>query len=236
MVKTLSLIVMLICASTAFADDPIRILPLGDSITQGGRNNRKEYTYRYPLFCMLKDAGVNFDFIGSMKTGLVKNAKWPDYKGEKFDMDHEGHYGWKTGKVRDNLEKWMETYPAPPDIVLIHLGTNDQKGENYEETVVKPHREMIEMLRKKNPNVVILVGHLNFKGGAAKKMRPLMEAMIKEMNTEQSPVIAVHHYKDFNANPKHPETDTFDWAHPNPKGQKKMAEKYFEAMKPYLKQ
>lgn len=100
---------------------PIRILPLGDSITQGGRADRAEYTYRYPLFYRLKDAGYNVDFIGSMHQGLSAEAKWPDINGVAFDLDHEGHYGWKTAAARDKLRDWMATYPAPPDIVLIHL-------------------------------------------------------------------------------------------------------------------
>lgn len=33
--------------------------------------------------------------------------------------------------VRDNLAAWMKTYPAPPDIVLIHLGTNDQNTNDF---------------------------------------------------------------------------------------------------------
>lgn len=70
---------------------PIRILCLGDSITQGGRNDRAEYTYRWPLFCMLVEDGVDFDFIGSLDTGRDKDPKWLEaYKGKTFDLDHEG--------------------------------------------------------------------------------------------------------------------------------------------------
>ena len=34
--------------------------------------------------------------------------------------------------------------------------------------------------------------------------------------------------------PKIPAADTFDWTHPNPKEQQKMAEKWFTSMKPHL--
>jgi hypothetical protein len=215
---------------------PVYILPLGDSITHGGRKNREEWTYRYPLFCMMKKDGVEFDFIGSMTRGL-QPVEWPDCDGEEFDPDHEGHYGIKTAKVAANLKDWMKKWDHAPDIALIHLGTNDQKAESpdeYDETVVKPLTEIIGMLREQNPNVIVLVGHLNFGAGAAKKIRPKVEAMAEKLNTEKSPVVTVHHYEDFNENPKHPETDTFDWAHPNPRGQKKMADKWYEAMKPFL--
>jgi hypothetical protein len=212
----------------------IHILPLGDSITQGGRADRPEWTYRYPLFCMLTDAGLDFDFIGSMNKGLQPQVEWPEYNGKPFDPDHEGHYGWKTAKVRDNLKEWMKHWSAPPDIVLIHLGTNDQGADDFTEAVVKPLQDIIGMLRESNPDVIVLVGHLNFTGGAAVKIRPLVEEMARKMSTEESPVVTVHHYQGFIADPQREGTDTFDWAHPNPKGQKKMAEKWFEAMKPYL--
>lgn len=252
-----ALLASVLCLTTQAMADPIRILPLGDSITQGGRTDREEYTYRLPLQRMLSEAGYDYDFIGSMNKGLNGDAKWPDVNGKPFDMDHEGHYGWKTAAVRDKLAGWLAKYPAAPDIVLIHLGTNDQgaakaattqaaddpkktvtdeklERELYGEAIVKPLSDMIGMLREKNPNVVVLVGHLNFNYVAGPRIRKYVEEMAKELSTEQSPVITVHHYKGWLENPGIPNTDTFDWAHPNPQGQEKMAKAWFEAMKPYL--
>jgi acyl-CoA thioesterase-1 len=214
---------------------PVRILPLGDSITQGGRADREEYTYRLPLARMLTDAGVAFDFVGSMSNGLSPKATWPDYKGTPFDRDHEGHYGWKTAQVRDHLAEWMPKWAGAPDIVLIHLGTNDQKPEDYDAAIVQPLKAIIGMLRKQNPQVVVLVGHLNFNDGAGPRIRPFVEAMATELTAPDSPVVTVHHYKGWHERPGDPESDTFDWAHPNPQGQRKMAQQWFDAMQPYLK-
>ena len=213
---------------------PIRIVPIGDSITQGGRKDREEYTYRYPLFYQLKAAGYEVDFIGSLNKGLQGEAKWPDKDGVAFDPDHEGHYGWKTAKVRDELPGWMEKWQGAPDVALIHLGTNDQGSKDFHSDIVQPLKEMVAKLREKNPRVVVLLGHLNFNGGAATKIRPLVEEMAKAISTEESPVLTVHHYQGWKENPQSEGTDTFDWAHPNPQGQAKMANKWFEAMKPYL--
>lgn len=237
--------------------EPIRILPLGDSITQGGRNDREEYTYRWPLFRMMKEAGYEFDFIGSMNSGLHSDAKWPDVAGVPFDMNHEGHYGWKTAAVRDKLAEWMKGYSAPPDVVLIHLGTNDQGAANAATTqsaedpqkkvideklerelftaaIVQPLKDMIAMLRQSNPKVVVLVGHLNFNDGSGPRIRTYVEEMAQELTTEQSPVVTVHHYRGWVEKPELPDSDTFDWAHPNPSGQEKMARNWFDAMKPFL--
>lgn len=215
------------------AAEPIRILCIGDSITQGGRADRDEFTYRWPLFGMLKDAGVNFDFIGSRQNGLEEGAKWPDGKGTPFDPDHEGYYGAKTAFVRDKIREVLPGLP-PPDIALIHLGSNDQNAKDHTAEVVKPLADIIGPLRAKNPKVVILVGHLNLNDGAALKIRPLVEQMEAKLKTKESPVITVHHYKGWIEKPEAANADTFDWVHPNPKGQRKMAQAWFDAMKPFL--
>jgi len=216
--------------------DPLIILPVGDSITQGGKRNRDEFTYRLPLQRILHAHGIPYDFIGSRSVGLHKDATWPDVApGTPFDPDHEGYYGNRTRQVTDKvISAWTENTPAP-DMVLIHLGTNDQKQGNYEETVAAPLRELIRFLREKNPRAVILLGYLNFNDspGAFRIMAEISE-LKTEMNTSESPVRTVQHYQNFIANPKHPQTDTFDWAHPNPRGQQKMAETWFNAMKPFL--
>jgi lysophospholipase L1-like esterase len=216
--------------------EPIKIVMIGDSITQGGRNNRKEYTYRWPLFCELVDDGVDFDFIGSRDFGLHKDAKWPEeYKGKKFDLDHEGYYGIKTAAALEKVQVVYTNWVAVPDIALIHLGTNDQGAEDYQKAVKDPLREMIVLLRKQNPNVVIILSHLNFNDSpGAFRIDAFISELRKEMDTENSPVRLVHMFQGWQENPDSPDTDTFDWSHANEQGQKKMADTWYKAMKPYL--
>ena len=156
-------------------------------------------------------------------------------EGVMFDPDHEGYYGAKT---KDALAKVMAAWndqASPPDFVLIHLGTNDQGNTPHEETVQKPLREFVAFLRTKNPRVVVLLGHLNFNDSkGANSIRPLVEALASELNTPESPVATVHPYKGWFEMPDKPQSDTFDWAHPNPQGQMKMAKAWFEAMRPTL--
>ena len=214
--------------------ETINILPIGDSITQGGRADRAEYSYRYPLFYQLNDAGYDVNFIGSLKTGLSGDFKWPDKDGVAFDPDHEGHYGWKTAAVRDKLEEWSAAWNAAPDIVLIHLGTNDRESKDYNADIVQPLKDMVAFLRTKNPHVAVLIGHLNFNDEQATTIRKAVASGVKELNTKESPVIEVATYEGWNPDPAHAESDTFDWAHPNERGQVKMADKWLAAMKPFL--
>lgn len=237
------LLAFLFCSSlcTALADAssnaaPFRILCVGGSITQGGRTDREEYTYRLPLQRLLNEAGVRYDFVGSRKAGLNPDAVWPAVaEGVAFDPDHEGYYGAKT---KDALAKVMAAWNDKtqiPDAVLIQLGTNDQGNTPHEETVQKPLREFITFLRTKNPKVVVLLAHLNFNDSkGANAIRPLVEALATETNTKESPVVTVHHYKGWFEMPDKPQSDTFDWAHPNPQGQMKMAKTWFNALTPFL--
>lgn len=229
-------IIILAAMSFHSKEEPIIILPVGDSITQGGKRERPEYTYRLPLQMMLYKAGIAFDFIGSQNKGLHEDATWPEVaKNVPFDPDHEGYYGNKTRKVVDKVMAAWPSYEKVPDMVLIHLGTNDQKEGDYDNTVGQPLREFIDFLREKNPEVIIFLGHLNFESGkAAKEIRKVVAKVADDYHNNKSPVVPVNHFENFIEQPDEVYTDTFDWAHPNLKGQEKMADKWFTAIKKYL--
>ena len=108
------LVLVLAFASTASADapNPIRIMPLGDSITYG-TNSTGTVGYRRPLYQLLVGAGYSVDFVGSQTDGSP----------EDFDRNHEGHRGWRADQIRDNITGWLNSTPA--DVVLLHIGTND---------------------------------------------------------------------------------------------------------------
>ena len=222
--------------SIPMSAETVTILAFGDSITQGGVTKRAEYTYRLPLQQLLHDSGVNYNFVGSLDKGLHADFEWPEVApGVPFDPDHEGRYGIRTAPAVEALiENWDDARPAP-DIVLIHLGTNDQKHGDFRANVYEPLAEAITFLRSKNPEVVILLGHLNFNDSpAAFRIGAQLTDLKNDHQSQASPIRTVHHYQDWTENPDAPDADTFDWAHPNRKGQRKMAERWYEAMKPFL--
>jgi lysophospholipase L1-like esterase len=217
--------------------EPVYILAVGDSITQGGKKVQKEYTYRLPLQMLLHENNIAYDFIGSRQQGLDEGVSWPDVaSGVAFDADHEGYYGYKTADVCRKVKEAFTAYKVAPDIVLIHLGTNDQQDGDFENKVGAPLRDLIRFIRMKNPKTVFLLGHLNFNDSkAANEMRAVVENLASGMNTSQSAVRTVHHYRGWREKPDELYSDTYDWAHPNLKGQEKMARNWFMAMQPFLK-
>jgi lysophospholipase L1-like esterase len=222
--------------SAAAAPVPLRVLPVGDSITQGGKRDRAEHTYRLPLQRLLRERGVAFDFLGTRAVGLHEDAVWPEVlPGVAFDRDHAGYYGRKTAFVCAKVIEALPAMPVPPNVVLVHLGTNDQGSTDFPAEVVAPLRDLILALRRREPKVAVFLGHLNFNDSkGANALRPLVEDLANEMSTAESPVVTVHHYQGWQEKPRQPNSDTFDWAHPNPQGQEKMARAWLAALEPEL--
>ncbi|ERT04820.1 GDSL-like Lipase/Acylhydrolase family protein, partial [Lyngbya aestuarii BL J] len=115
-------------------DKPLKIMPLGDSITQGvdGKDGKPGVTpiaeqggYRTLLFNKLQNLGVDVDFVGSKSNGPA----------ELGDTDNQGHPGWNTVQLRlgsdrggftketSGVRVWLPENPA--DVVLLMAGTND---------------------------------------------------------------------------------------------------------------
>ena len=132
---------ILACDAPPVGDEcePLRILPLGDSITEAEAGRA---SYRYWLFGRLAEQGRPVDFVGS-QSGVYRGApRFPD-----FDVDHEGHWGWTTAEVRRRIDPWAER--STPDLVLLLLGTNDGAG-NLDATKTNLSA-IIESLRRHRP-------------------------------------------------------------------------------------
>lgn len=202
----------------------IRIINIGDSITQGGLAGRSEFSYRLPLYRMLQHHHINADFIGAHKNGVSDSFKWP----ANFDQDNEGFYGATTAEVRDALKIDLVKVAAP-DIAIIDLGSNDI-GKNVETAVVQPMREIVYLLRHKNPNIKIILVQIP---GVWQNLR--MHYYIWRLSVSESkansPVETVSLYWVWDTS-----NDTFDGSHPNLVGQEKMAEMLFEKIKNFTGQ
>jgi hypothetical protein len=73
--------------STVEGQTPVRIMPLGNSITDDSGSSH-DGGYRRDLYDLLQNAGIAFDFVGSRQTG----ADLPD-------RDHEGHPGFPASQL-----------------------------------------------------------------------------------------------------------------------------------------
>lgn len=106
--------------------DTIRIMPIGDSLTQANDPGYRGYLYR-----LLKQSGIRFDFVG------VKH----DTVGEtEYDTDHSGFAGytigpgaslrdkddpWHQGNILFHLDEGYKILSSRPDVILLMIGVND---------------------------------------------------------------------------------------------------------------
>jgi len=234
MLKSLLAVLLLV----PVAGDPVRLVCIGDSITQGrkgGGSNAPTQSYRYPLWKMLVDLGANVHFVGSLNGGFEGDPEWPDYKGKPFDRGHEGHWGWTTRAVREKLPEWIKGYT--PDVALILLGANDAnpKLNMTIEDTAKEMEELIEILRGKNPKVVILLGKPFMEWKPFPEMRDRFDVLAKSKSTPASPIVTVDLSKGWISKPDSPGAHTVDWVHPNADGDSRLAAAWADALKPQLK-
>jgi hypothetical protein len=209
----------------------VKILPLGNSITQSDANH---LSYRYPLWTKLIDDGVNFDFVGTMTQNYNGTPVFPQYNGQTFDQNHEGHWGYRADMINNNLASWLNQYT--PDIALIHLGTNDLYYNQSITSTINDLKNTINILRSDNPNVKILLAKLVPVDTTIPALHnwgikiPLLNAQIPDiaidMDDPNSPIFIVDQYTGFD-----PLTDhQSDGVHPNEVGEEKIAQKWRETI------
>ena len=197
---------------------PVRIMPLGDSITQA---DSRHGSYRRPLWKMLVEAGYAVDFVGTQRDHFLGPPPFAD-----FDTDHEGRWGWSADRVAARIAGWARG--TRPDIVLVHLGTNDVARGRDASRIAGDLGRIVEALRRQNPRVAVLLARVIPAVGAEARLRSLnveIERLARSLTTAESPVIAVDHADGFDAR-----TDTYDGLHPNERGERKMAEAWFRAL------
>jgi PGF-pre-PGF domain-containing protein len=226
----------------------VHILPLGDSITQGENRNSNNYnSYRRPLWSLLQTATASYDvnFVGSWDRAFPDTTSPnPD-----FDMDHEGHWGWyaeqilngcvpgcEAGSGTGKLETWLQGYT--PDVVLLHIGTNDLKDPGDDQVVVDQTLteigQIIDELRADNPQVVVLLAQILPSTRPERALRiPILNAAIPAFAANKtqpnSPVIVVDQNTGFSTS-----TDLYDGTHPNQTGEQEMADRWFAALENVL--
>jgi enterochelin esterase-like enzyme len=190
----------------------IKIMPLGDSITDG---MTVAGGYRIKLWSLIKNNGYAADFVGSMSNGPA----------ELGDKNHEGHSGWRIDQIDTNINSWMDSYK--PKIVLLHIGTNDV-AQNYN-TANAPSRlsGLIDKICAKLPNggklYVATIIPLSF--GSVNSFNLQIPGIVQTKADQGKPVYLVEMYSALTT------ADLADGVHPNLTGYNKMADVWFSAIR-----
>lgn len=131
---------------------PLRILPLGDSITRGSYLAQKDGKatglphplsggWRKSLQDKLRTAGIAYDFVGELNYAAFGHDGVVD---PQFDPDHHGLAGFgNTGILKGGI------VPTPPD-VLASLGVKEIKVPG-----------IVDVLKKRQPDIILLMSGAN---------------------------------------------------------------------------
>ncbi|SHJ59590.1 repeat domain (List_Bact_rpt) [Hymenobacter daecheongensis DSM 21074] len=202
----------------------VKIMPFGASTTQGDANYN---SYRRALWQKLQAGNYSVDFVGSQKGNYNAPTPNPD-----FDLDHEGHWGWLAGQLLVDAQSWAATYQ--PDIVLMHVGTNDMMIDNGIEDTKVEIGEIIDRLRLGQPNVTVLLAQLlpvapSGPNSNITALNALLPQLAQQKSTAQSRILIVDQNTGFN-----PTTDTYDGIHLLAAGEAEMASRWYAALQPLL--
>jgi lysophospholipase L1-like esterase len=133
------------------AAPPIRVMPVGDSITDGAG---APGGYRAPLYRLMTNAGYHVDFVGTQADNGA--ASLPD-------PDHEGHSGWRIDQI-DTAIVGALAKVSDPDVILLLIGTNDY-GLNYDPTnAIKRLEKLVAKIATNRPFAKIIVDSLLVRG------------------------------------------------------------------------
>ncbi len=227
----LKVIVTALIGLSVLRGDPIRIMPLGDSITYDNlhvdidtdnpRPVGVRTAYRSHLWYMLEDANYDVDFVGSVVAG--QSIKPP------FDPDNEGHPSWTSYDIASKVYGYLAQNPA--DIILLHIGTNDlsisvngvdsilNEISRFEDDTGHTVRVIVALIidRQEHSETISIFNN---------NLKQLIESRIGE--GDLLTLVDMYHGAGLTRG------DYADRTHPNSSGYLKMAKMWFgELMKPY---
>jgi len=205
-----------------------KIMAFGDSITA-------VTCWRARLWENLEKNGhTKFQMVGSQDSS--GNCGDPNYDGR-----NEGHTGYLVVNLANEepngeMTSWFSA--NPPDVVLMHIGTNDVWNNIPTTTILDAYGVAIDTLRKYAPNVVILLAQIipmnpsncSVCAAGVQALDAAIPAWAASKSTSSSPIVVVDQWTGFDdAN------DTNDGVHPNDStGSQKIADKWYSVLAPML--
>jgi lysophospholipase L1-like esterase len=201
--------------ASAESNGGTRVMPLGDSITEGvGMTGGGGY--RVGLWQRLAQNGYTTDFVGSGFNG----------PGSLGDHDHEGHSGWRIDQIDANVVNWVRTYQ--PRTVLLHIGTNDITQNRDLANAPARLASVVDKITSTSPQTDVFVATLipvSFADAQVRAYNSAIPGLVQSRATAGKKVHLVDMYRAVST------ADLPDGVHPNAAGYDKMAAAWFAALR-----
>lgn len=210
----------LVVPAAARAATPVRIMPLGASITWGTSstdgNGYREALRRH----LADDAGLAVDMVGSQRSGTAA------------DNDNEGHPGYRIDAVAAGADGWIAA--ARPDVVLLNVGTNDML--QHHDLANAPARlgALVDQILRAAPAATVVVSTL------VPNVDATVESRVRAYNSQLPGIVQAKaaagkkvRLADFHANLTLADIGA-DGIHPTDGGYRKLADVWYSALQPVL--
>lgn len=202
----------------------LRIMPLGDSITEAEIGHD---SYRRVLWQRLKGAGCAVDMVGS-KSGVSRGSRDSGSAAppnSDFDPDHEGHWDYSVDELLPRVSGLVAQ--ANPDVVMIHLGTNDVLRGQSASGIAQELGRTIDAIRASKPDAHILLAKIipaspNVSGTAA--LNRLIDGLASGRNSATSPIRVVDQASGYGVG------NNYDGVHPAASGEAMIGNKWADAL------
>ena len=199
------------------AQTPVRIMCMGDSITEGGTSFSN---WRYPLWVKLHTDGYAFVFVGSKQSTSPTGA-----------LAHEGYSGKTVEYLATFAADRFTTYR--PDLLLLHAGHNHTAEQKPIPSILTATEKIITDFRRVNPQGTILLAQVITslklpKYAYIPELNQALAQLAKRLDTPTSRIVVVNCAAGFD-----PAVDCVaDRVHPSVTGAEKIATAWFVALKP----
>jgi lysophospholipase L1-like esterase len=203
-----------VAPASAATDTPLRVMPLGDSITYGiGSSNGDGY--RGPLWNRLAADGHPLDFVGTERAGSMS------------DNDNQGHPGYKIHQVAALTDASLTRYR--PNVVTLHIGTNDLNESYQVSTATARLRSLVDQITAAAPDATVLVASLVVStSGSEEQYRAAYNQAIPQIVRDAQSAGKRVAYVDMSSLTT---ADLVDALHPNDSGFQKMADAFHRGIR-----
>ncbi|MFE6620047.1 ricin-type beta-trefoil lectin domain protein [Streptomyces sp. NPDC057740] len=198
-----------VTSASAAPNTPLRVMPLGDSITWGVGSSTGN-GYRGPLWNQLSADGHPLDFVGTVRGGSMS------------DPDNEGHSGYRIDQIAALADASLTRYR--PNVVTLHIGTNDLNGNYQPSTAADRLKSLVNQVTADVPDATVLVASLVVStSGSEEQYRAAYNQATRQIVSEAQAAGKKVAFVDMSGLTT---ADLADTLHPNDSGYQKMADAF----------
>ncbi|MCA9956647.1 MAG: hypothetical protein KC434_18085 [Anaerolineales bacterium] len=217
-----------------FCGQTVSIMMLGNSIARGKGTGpdpaeaNYNYGFRYYLYNSMNVANYNFDFVGTLSSGVLS--------GLTFDFDHEGYAGILAEDLATQVPSSLSA--TQPDVILLHIGTNDvaQRSNGDYAADVADVTDILNAIDAYSTEAIVILAQIidqdrnasEYQTGAVATFNGLLATMAQERINAGDKLVLVDMYNalDYSLGGDMTHDEAYypnDWLHPTDSGYQKMA-------------